>query len=87
MEEKYLELEKRVQVLEGLLKSFLESEDNNIILTLKDCSIDNLNLGDECDVRLDNASIGNLCLGDGCDVRLNNSPIAMMLPGDDEIED
>ncbi len=29
MEEKYAELEKRVQVLEELLKGFLQSEDNN----------------------------------------------------------
>ena len=39
MEEKYAELEKRVQVLEELLKGFLQSEDNNINLTLKDCGM------------------------------------------------
>ena len=58
MEEKYAELEKRVQVLEELLKGFLQSEDNNISLALKDCSINNLDTGDECDIRLDNCSVG-----------------------------
>ena len=80
MEEKYAELEKRVQVLEKLLKGFLQSEDNNISLTLKDCSINNLDTGDECDIRLDNCSVGNLCLGDGCDIRQNNCPIGTMIP-------
>ncbi|WP_155838567.1 hypothetical protein [Butyrivibrio proteoclasticus] len=87
MEEKYAELEKRVQVLEELLKGFLQSEDNNINFTLKDCSINNLNAGDECDVRSDNCSVGNLCFGDGCDIKQNNCPIGTMIPGDIDTAD
>lgn len=87
MDEKYIELEKRVQVLKGLLKGYLQAEDNNINLTLKDCSVNNLNTGDECDVRLDNCSVGNLSVGDGCDVRQNNCPIGTMIPNDIDTAD
>lgn len=48
MDEKYEELEKRVKVLEEMLKGFLQSEGNEVHIQLEHCQGD-LIVGDNCE--------------------------------------
>jgi chaperonin cofactor prefoldin len=57
MEEKYAELEKRVKILEEMLKGFLQSEGNEIHIQLDHCQGD-LIVGDNCDINLTNCPVG-----------------------------
>lgn len=57
MEEKYAELEKRVKILEEMLKGFLQSEGNEIHIQLDHCQGD-LVVGDNCDINLSNCPVG-----------------------------
>lgn len=57
MEEKYAELEKRVKILEEMLKGFLQSEGNEIHIQLDHCQGD-LVVGDNCDINLTNCPVG-----------------------------
>ena len=57
MEEKYEELEKRVRILEEMLKGFLQSEGNEIHIQLDHCQGD-LIVGDNCDINLTNCPVG-----------------------------
>ena len=57
MEEKYAELEKRVKILEKMLKGFLQSEGNEIHIQLDHCQGD-LVVGDNCDINLSNCPVG-----------------------------
>ncbi len=59
MEDKYVELEKRVKILEEMLKGFLQSEGNVIHLRLEHCQGD-LFVGDNCDINLSNCPIGTM---------------------------
>ncbi|MBO4484356.1 MAG: hypothetical protein J5738_03100 [Lachnospiraceae bacterium] len=62
MEEKYLELEKRVKVLEEMLKGFLQSEGNEIHIQLEHCQGD-LIVGDNCDINLSHCPVGTIIPG------------------------
>ena len=62
MEEKYLELEKRVKVLEEMLKGFLQSEGNEIHIQLERCQGD-LFVGDNCDINLSHCPVGTIIPG------------------------
>ena len=62
MEEKYLELEKRVKVLEEMLKGFLQSEGNEIHIQLEHCRGD-LIVGDNCDINLSHCPVGTIIPG------------------------
>ena len=57
MEDKYAELEKRVKILEEMLKGFLLSEGNEIHIQLDHCQGD-LFVGDNCDINLSNCPVG-----------------------------
>ncbi len=57
MEEKYAELEKRVKILEEMLKGFQQSEGNEIHIQLDHCQGD-LIVGDNCDINLTNCPVG-----------------------------
>ena len=57
MEDKYAELEKRVKILEEMLKGFLQSEGNEIHIQLDHCQGD-LIVGDNCDINLTNCPVG-----------------------------
>ena len=57
MEDKYVELEKRVKILEEMLKGFLQSEGNEIHIQLDHCQGD-LIVGDNCDINLTNCPVG-----------------------------
>ncbi len=59
MEEKYVELEKRVKILEEMLKGFLQSEGNEIHIQLDHCQGD-LIVGDNCDINLSNCPVGTV---------------------------
>ena len=59
MEEKYVELEKRVKILEEMLKGFLQSEGNEIHLQLDHCQGD-LIVGDNCDINLSHCPVGTM---------------------------
>ena len=62
MEEKYLELEKRVKVLEEMLKGFLQSEGNEIHIQLEHCQGD-LIIGDNCEINLSHCPVGTIIPG------------------------
>ena len=62
MEEKYLELEKRVKVLKEMLKGFLQSEGNEIHIQLEHCQGD-LIVGDNCDINLSHCPVGTIIPG------------------------
>ena len=62
MEEKYLELEKRVKILEEMLKGFLQSEGNEIHIQLDHCQGD-LIVGDNCDINLSHCPVGTMIPG------------------------
>ena len=62
MEEKYLELEKRVKILEEMLKGFLQSEGNEIHIQLDHCQGD-LIVGDNCDIKLSHCPVGTMIPG------------------------
>lgn len=62
MEEKYAELEKRVKILEEMLKGFLQSEGNEIHIQLDHCQGD-LVVGDNCDINLSNCPVGAVIPG------------------------
>jgi len=55
----YEELEKRVKILEEMLKGFLQSEKNEIHIQLDHCQGD-LIVGDKCDISLSNCPVGTL---------------------------
>ena len=57
MEDKYAELEKRVKILEEMLKGFLQSEGNEIHIQLDHCQGD-LIVGDNCHINLTNCPVG-----------------------------
>ena len=57
MEEKYAELEKRVKILEEMLKGFLQSEGNEIHIQLDHCQGD-LIVGDNGHINLTNCPVG-----------------------------
>ena len=59
MEDKYAELEKRVKILEELLKGFLQSEGKEIHIQLSNCQGD-LIVGDNCDINLTNCPVGTI---------------------------
>ncbi len=59
MEEKYEELEKRVRILEEMLKGFLQSEGNEIHIQLDHCQGD-LIVGDNCDINLSHCPVGTV---------------------------
>ena len=59
MEDKYAELEKRVKILEEMLKGFLQSEGNEIHIKLDNCQGD-LIVGDNCDINLSNCPVGTI---------------------------
>ena len=59
MEDKYAELEKRVKILEEMLKGFLQSEGNEIHLQVDHCQGD-LIVGDNCDINLSQCPIGTM---------------------------
>ena len=62
MEEKYAELEKRVKILEEMLKGFLQSEGNEIHIQLDHCQGD-LIVGDNCDINLSHCPVGTMIPG------------------------
>ena len=57
MEDKYAELEKRVKILEEMLKGFLQSEGTEVHIQLDHCQGD-LIVGDNCDISLSQCPIG-----------------------------
>ena len=57
MEDKYTELEKRVKILEEMLKGFLQSEGTEVHIQLDHCQGD-LIVGDNCDINLSHCPIG-----------------------------
>ena len=59
MDDKYAELEKRVKILEEMLKGFLQSDGNVIHLQLENCQGD-LVVGDHCDINLSNCPVGTI---------------------------
>ena len=62
MDEKYTELEKRVKILEEMLKGFLQSEGNEIHIQLDHCQGD-LIVGDNCDINLSHCPVGTMIPG------------------------
>ena len=62
MEDKYAELEKRVKILEEMLKGFLQSEGNEIHIQLDHCQGD-LIVGDNCDINLSQCPVGTMIPG------------------------
>ena len=62
MEDKYVELEKRVKILEEMLKGFLQSEGNEIHIQLEHCQGD-LIVGDNCDINLSHCPVGTIIPG------------------------
>ena len=62
MEEKYAELEKRVKILEEMLKGFLQSEGNEIHIQLDHCQGD-LIIGDNCEINLSQCPVGTIIPG------------------------
>ena len=63
MQENYAELEKRVKVLEDMLKGFLQSEGNEIHIQLQNCQGD-LIVGDNCYIKLTNCPVGTIIPND-----------------------
>ncbi len=59
MDDKYAELEKRVKILEEMLKGFLQSDGNVIHIQLEHCQGD-LVVGDHCDINLSNCPVGTI---------------------------
>ncbi|MBR6019874.1 MAG: hypothetical protein IK055_06615 [Lachnospiraceae bacterium] len=62
MEGKYEELEKRVKILEEMLKGFLQSEGNEIHIQLEHCQGD-LIIGDNCEINLSHCPVGTIIPG------------------------
>ena len=62
MQDKYTELEKRVKILEEMLKGFLQSEGNEIHIQLDHCQGD-LIVGDNCDINLSKCPVGTVIPG------------------------
>ena len=62
MDEKYTELEKRVKILEEMLKGFLQSEGNEIHIQLDHCQGD-LIVGDNYDINLSHCPVGTMIPG------------------------
>ena len=62
MDEKYEELEKRVKVLEEMLKGFLQSEGNEVHIQLEHCQGD-LFIGDNCEINLSQCPVGTIIPG------------------------
>ena len=73
MDEKYEELEKRVKVLEDMLKGFLQSEGNEVHIQLEHCQGD-LIVGDNCEINLSHCPVGTLIPGslEGVDAKLDD---------------
>lgn len=63
MQENYAELEKRVKILEDMLKGFLQSEGNEVHIQLANCQGD-LIIGDNCDIKLMNCPVGTIIPND-----------------------
>lgn len=59
MSDKYTELEKRVKILEEMLKGFLQSEGNEIHIQLEHCQGD-LVTGDNCEINLSHCPVGTI---------------------------
>lgn len=72
MEDKYAELEKRVKILEKMLKGFLQSDGNEIHIQLDHCQGD-LVVGDNCDINLSHCPVETLIPGsiDGSEAMLD----------------
>ncbi len=62
MSDKYTELEKRVKILEEMLKGFLQSEGNEIHIQLEHCQGD-LIIGDNCEINLSQCPVGTIIPG------------------------
>ena len=62
MSDKYTELEKRVKILEEMLKGFLHSEGNEIHIQLEHCQGD-LIIGDNCEIYLSQCPVGTIIPG------------------------
>ncbi|MBP5252321.1 MAG: hypothetical protein J6Z21_00880, partial [Lachnospiraceae bacterium] len=62
MSDKYTELEKRVKILEEMLKGFLQSEGNEIHIQLENCQGD-LIIGDNCEINLSQCPVGTIIPG------------------------
>ena len=60
MEDKYVELEKRVKILEEMLKGFLQSEGNEIHIQLENCQLADFIVGDNCDIKLSHCPVGTM---------------------------
>ena len=63
MEDKYVELEKRVKILEEMLKGFLQSEGNEIHIQLENCQLSDFIVGDNCDINLSHCPVGTMIPG------------------------
>ena len=62
MSDKYTELEKRVKILEEMLKGFLQSEGNETHIQLENCQGD-LIIGDNCEINLSQCPVGTIIPG------------------------